>query len=160
MCSSPAGATDAAAAAVVALAPHPLVFADTTTAAFFALAPPPVRSHVRSIITCSQRSIGQGSCGASWRQKDVVPELWPGPINCLVHTALFVPVALSLWPSRYVPLQHSLLACRQPPGHQRDPTSSVARPPYKDFRCSRCGASLSRVPLCLRSFSLDLKRDN
>ena len=88
---------DAAAAAVFATAPLPLVLAEAAAAAVFAPAPLP--------LVFAQHRAGLLGCERMWRQTC-------GHAQCTVkvHTTIFVLVALSLWPSVCVPLQHSVLA--------------------------------------------------
>jgi len=91
----------------------PLELADTTTAAFFALAPPLIgqRSIARAIDNnlrpaLDRAGVLRGFLAAEECSARAVARPDLGPYHALR--------ALSLWPSRYVPLQHSLFACRQP----------------------------------------------
>ena len=85
----------------------------------------------RSLCTCPSAAgarTGQGSCGASWLQKDVTPELWPGPVYWLASLDSFRSCGAFLVPPRAPP---ALSSCplRQPLGHKCGPTSSSAAYP-------------------------------
>ena len=92
----------------------------------------------------------QGSCRASWLQKDAAPELWPGPMHCLgLHHALRACGAFFVALQRAPPAFSSCLP-PQPPGHPCGPTSySAAYPPCEGSLCSHCGASTPASCPCL-----------
>jgi len=102
---------------------------------------PPQSLHLLLTRSCSNR---EGPCGASWLQKDVVPELSPGLMNWLgSHHALRACCAfLVALQMMCAPLAFSSCPPQQAPGHPCDPTHySAAYPPCGGFLCTWCDAS-------------------
>ena len=88
---------------------------------------------------CSQRA---EALRASWLQKDVVPELWPGPMHQLgSHHALRACGAFLAALQVRDPLVVCSCPLRKPPGHPRGPISyPAAYPRCGGFLHSWCGA--------------------
>ena len=111
-----------------------------------------------NLCTCSSAEgarTDQGPCGASWMQKDVAPELWPGLIHCLgLQHALRAGGALRVALLR-APPAFSSCPPQQPPGHPCGPTSYFAAySPRGGFLCSQCGPSTPAWCSCPSSISL------
>jgi len=106
----------------------------------------------RSLCTCSSVSgahRAQGACGASWLQKDVAPELWPGLMHWFgSHHALRACRA-------FLVASPAFFSCplRQLLGNPCGPTSYSAA--YSRCAFLRFGASALAWCPCLCSVSLD-----